>query len=117
MKIDSPTYSLFNLQNKMDITPNKDPKNPSGNSTPVQKSQNNNVQRIQGDHVDISQIAGVKDSEKKMPESLSDVLSVEEQAMIHQLFNNNSTSWGVSAYEAQALTQNNLVGKKLDLTS
>ena len=118
MKIDSPTYSLFNLQNKMDQTSRKDIKNPSENSTPVQNTANNNVQRIQGDKVDISQTAGVKESEKKMPESLSDVLSVEEQVMIHQLFNNNNTSWGVSAYQAQALTQNNLVvGKKLDLSS
>ena len=65
MKIDSPTYSLFNLQNKMDPTSRKDIKNPSENSTPVQNTANNNVQRIQGDKVDISQVLELKSQKRK----------------------------------------------------
>ncbi len=58
-------------------------------------------------------------SRTEMPNSLNEVLTPEEKAMLQQFFPSDGSKWGVSAYKSADMnvSKSGLVGKKIDLVS
>jgi hypothetical protein len=55
---------------------------------------------------------------EQLPQNLEEVLSLDEQAMLKQMFPSAGSNWGVNAYETQGISHNSIaVGHKLDVVS